>query len=688
MIHDVYVDRCAPVNQNAFGQQLCVVVPGGATVPLLLLWHHTACDVLHIVCQLREDMELMLTSDETLLAPLAHPVQADTTNGLCTSPVDTSRTQGTQLPGQTRAYEEKIADMGEQSPPGQLSDADRLWKVIIELVETERSYVKDLKTLEEVYVRPLQHQSYLSAEQHEVLFGQLNGLQNFQLEFLQTLEQGLALAPTPTCCTQLGQFRRVLFSLGGSFLYYSDHFKLYSAYCASQPKAQRLLEQARKDEQLQRFLASQNPLGQHSNTLESFLIKPIQRVLKYPLLLRELVSLTDPESEENYHLSEALRAMNKVASHINEMQKIYEEFCPLLEKLASQHAELQNEPVELGMGDLLMNAQVVWLNPPVSLGQLKHLPEAHVFVFKKAVALICKDVSKQRKRKDDQDSSLFQYLIPVTALHVRALNDPELENACEWDLIHMKSETVGRPETVFRLCSRSVESKAQALRAARSLLRECARQRLNKSSSVPAKVPGYMPFGGRRLSALRARQQRATGMQRHLSRHSSDGLSQLGLGGEGGSVEEEGRSREAEDKRGSTNSTTALYRSEPELAIHHYCDSDGYDDISNAASVRQPAIINDLQADGGSREVCTNLDMPTVMVQLSLDEAEVRKGDVLSNVDTLQSCARQMQQSDGTTRDRKSPLTMHSGSDESLNSILSEAGTLEAASDRWHSDAE
>jgi len=53
---------------------------------------------------------------------------------------------------------------------------------------------------------------------------------------------------------------------------------------------------------LQEFLRSHNPNQQHSATLESFLIKPIQRILKYPLLLRQLTELTDPTSNEHAHL--------------------------------------------------------------------------------------------------------------------------------------------------------------------------------------------------------------------------------------------------------------------------------------------------------------------------------------------------------------------------------------------------
>lgn len=60
---------------------------------------------------------------------------------------------------------------------------------------------------------------------------------------------------------------------------------------------------AKTDRAFKEFLDARNPTKQHSSTLESYLIKPVQRVLKYPLLLRELVSLTDTDSEEHYHLT-------------------------------------------------------------------------------------------------------------------------------------------------------------------------------------------------------------------------------------------------------------------------------------------------------------------------------------------------------------------------------------------------
>lgn len=134
---------------------------------------------------------------------------------------------------------------------------------------------------------------------------------------------------------------------------------------------------AKTDTAFKAFLDAQNPRQQHSATLESYLIKPIQRVLKYPLLLRELFALTDAESEEHYHLDGehlpflppasphpcdpcpsqasaqppfnacvllvAIKTMNKVASHINEMQKIHEEFGAVFDQLIAEQTGEKKE---------------------------------------------------------------------------------------------------------------------------------------------------------------------------------------------------------------------------------------------------------------------------------------------------------------------------------------------------------
>ncbi|XP_029388670.1 T-lymphoma invasion and metastasis-inducing protein 2 isoform X4 [Mus pahari] len=369
-----------------------------------------------------------------------------------------------------------------------LSDADRLRKVIQELVDTEKSYVKDLSCLFELYLEPLQNETFLTQDEMESLFGSLPEMLEFQKVFLETLEDAISASSDFSVLETPSQFRKLLFSLGGSFLYYADHFKLYSGFCANHIKVQRVLERAKTDKAFKAFLDARNPTKQHSSTLESYLIKPVQRVLKYPLLLKELVSLTDHESEEHYHLTEALKAMEKVASHINEMQKIYEDYGMVFDQLVTEQSGTEKEVTELSMGELLMHSTVSWLNPFMSLGKARKDIELTVFVFKRAVILVYKENCKLKKKlpsnsrpahnSADLDPFKFRWLIPISALQVRLGNTAGTENNSTWELIHTKSEIEGRPETIFQLCCSDSESKASIVKVIRSILRENFRRQV------------------------------------------------------------------------------------------------------------------------------------------------------------------------------------------------------------------
>uniref|UniRef100_A0A8C7T722 TIAM Rac1 associated GEF 2a n=1 Tax=Oncorhynchus mykiss TaxID=8022 RepID=A0A8C7T722_ONCMY len=368
--------------------------------------------------------------------------------------------------------------------PRHMSATERLRKVIQELVDTEKSYVKVMICY--LSIQLSQDEMERERKTTEYLFGSLPEMLDFQRVFLQTLEERIASSPDFSTLETPVQFKKLLFSLGGSFLYYADHFKLYSGFCANHIKVQKVLERAKTDWSFKEFLAARNPTKQHSSTLESYLIKPVQRVLKYPLLLRELVSLTDTDSEEHYHLTEALKAMEKVASHINEMQKIYEDYGSVFDQLVAEQSG-HEEVTELTMGEFLMHSSVVWLNPHPSLGRMRKDPEMTVFVFKKAVILVYRESNKLKKKMTtprlahshgDLDPFKFRWLIPLSALQVRLGNTAGTETTCIWELIHTKSELEGRPETVFQLCSSVPECKVNIIKVIRSILRENVRRNM------------------------------------------------------------------------------------------------------------------------------------------------------------------------------------------------------------------
>ncbi|XP_029349756.1 T-lymphoma invasion and metastasis-inducing protein 2 isoform X2 [Echeneis naucrates] len=518
--------------------------------------------------------------------------------------------------------------------PKHMSATERLRKVIQELVDTEKSYVKDLACLFEIYLKPLQNETFLTLDEMESLFGSLPEMLDFQRVFLQTLEERIASSPDFSTLETPLQFKKLLFSLGGSFLYYADHFKLYSGFCANHIKVQKVLERAKTDQAFKEFLDARNPTKQHSSTLESYLIKPVQRVLKYPLLLRELVSLTDADSEEHYHLTEALKAMEKVASHINEMQKIYEDYGSVFDQLVAEQTGHDKEVTEISMGEFLMHSSVVWLNPHPSLGRMRKEPEMTVFVFKKAVILVYRENNKLKKKManprsalshGDSDPFKFRWLIPLSALQVRLGNTAGTgtESSCIWELVHSRSEVKGRPETVFQLYSSVPESKVNIIKVIRSILREHVRKNMKSEGKIDRSCKERLvPMHSTLPSSAKLGSSRASWLCKQPLEDLStqDGNAKLGSDSDEGSL-----SCATSSSPGAPSPCTASVPVQPE----------GSQPLPCSTSVKESDILSDEDDDGfsgvGTRRDSRDSSSPTSAIeaqflQLQLSEDAASKG--------------------------------------------------------------
>ncbi|CAN0353465.1 unnamed protein product [Lampetra planeri] len=406
---------------------------------------------------------------------------------------------------------------------GRLSEADRLRKGILELVDTEGSYIQDLIDLRDHYLEPLQLEECFTHLELDSVLSVLHELISFHQEFVATLRQGMDLAPDFQNLQSPADFKRVLFSLGGSFLFFSERFRLYSAYCASHARTQSCLRTASEEPALAAALKRLNPDGQHASSLPSLLIKPIQRVLKYPLLLHSLVSPTEPDSEERYHMAEAQRVMQEVAGQINNAQRLFEEFGEAFHQLSAQQPS-GDEVVDLSMGDLLLDEHVCWLNPPAPLvrsAQWRHGLGARVFVFKTGVVLVYKEDaamgSLRAKKREEPDLIKYKHLIPTSQLEVHTEHGADGGRSAVWELRH--AARGARPAETFTLQGRDPSRRSACVSAVRSLLRAALRSRLlnrdaSATSATSATPPPssssrhYQPFGGDRLSALRARYHR------------------------------------------------------------------------------------------------------------------------------------------------------------------------------------
>lgn len=174
--------------------------------------------------------------------------------------------------------------------------------VIKEILDTERSYVNDLELLQaysnEVdYDKNKQFATIVLVE----IFGNINQLVDFQRRFLLEMERILFNSMDVHGLAELFNRRTNQ----------DKPFIVYHTYCSNFPTArQAIVEYKDKLKKYDDIISI--------DLLPSYIIKPIQRICKYPLLLRELVKHTD-KSDADYHLLvKSHQQMRLAADSVNE----------------------------------------------------------------------------------------------------------------------------------------------------------------------------------------------------------------------------------------------------------------------------------------------------------------------------------------------------------------------------------
>lgn len=244
--------------------------------------------------------------------------------------------------------------------------------VLREILNTERAYVGDLRTLVGEYILPLrrtmrrqkcrevengsticEHNYVRSActrqaseanplldpEDINAIFMNVETLVKVNTELLTVLQDGLG-----TLAKSKNKNEKTLKHVSGvyaeAFVRVMPFFKMYAAYCHQYPVAiDRLLVCRSKNAALQVFLKAREDRS-GTTSLNSLLIKPVQRICKYPLLFRELLKHMLAMSMENMDdyisgLEEAATAVQEIASSVNtkvgekeglnELMEVYEE---------------------------------------------------------------------------------------------------------------------------------------------------------------------------------------------------------------------------------------------------------------------------------------------------------------------------------------------------------------------------
>uniref|UniRef100_A0A8C8FJ85 Phosphatidylinositol-3,4,5-trisphosphate-dependent Rac exchange factor 1 n=1 Tax=Oncorhynchus tshawytscha TaxID=74940 RepID=A0A8C8FJ85_ONCTS len=201
--------------------------------------------------------------------------------------------------------------------------------VLHEILNTERDYVRVLLFLQSAFLHRIrqtaEEQQCLSPEHVKTLFSNIESILDVHKEVLSAVEASLQPEPQPG------------HGLGHVFLQFKGRFSVYGEYCSNNEKALRLLMELNKIPEIRTFLLHCMLLGGKKSTdipLEGHLLSPIQRICKYPLLLKELLKRTPKKHSDYPAVEEALQAMKAVCSNINETKRQMEKL-EALEQLQS-----------------------------------------------------------------------------------------------------------------------------------------------------------------------------------------------------------------------------------------------------------------------------------------------------------------------------------------------------------------
>ncbi|XP_017574095.1 rho guanine nucleotide exchange factor 38 [Pygocentrus nattereri] len=189
-------------------------------------------------------------------------------------------------------------------------------KVIDELVRTEGDYLTDLELCIREVLQPLRNTQVVDVER---LFTNMESVCAVSGELLHRLQEATS-EPDPE--TQL---------IGEVFIQVKAAVEeVYKIYCYHHDEASALLKTYEKQEEIQQhFKTCISALKQiydqqgKPNLLDmgSLIIKPVQRVMKYPLLLAELWQATPTDHPDHQPLQEALTAAKIINININEFKR-------------------------------------------------------------------------------------------------------------------------------------------------------------------------------------------------------------------------------------------------------------------------------------------------------------------------------------------------------------------------------
>ncbi|XP_066516543.1 proto-oncogene vav-like isoform X2 [Hoplias malabaricus] len=273
----------------------------------------------------------------------------------------------------------------EEPPETHKVEVDKRSCCLQEIHQTEEKYTQTLESILQHFMKPLQ--AFLKAPDIENIFINIEELVGTHRSLLKEVQSSI--------CSYGAE------NLHQIFIDYKEKLLLYGRYCSQVESATKHLDKIASSREDVRMKLEECSMRANSGrfSLRDLLMVPMQRVLKYHLLLQELVKHTvDPTDKEN--LRTALDAMRDLAQCVNEVKRDNE----IIRQITAFQLCIENMAQSLALfGRPKIDGELKICSP-----EKKSKQDRYAFLFDKAL-LVCKKRSgESMELKELIDLQQFQ----------------------------------------------------------------------------------------------------------------------------------------------------------------------------------------------------------------------------------------------------------------------------------------
>ncbi|XP_038596001.1 rho guanine nucleotide exchange factor 3 isoform X3 [Tachyglossus aculeatus] len=270
-------------------------------------------------------------------------------------------------------------------------------EAIFELSQGEEDLIEDLKLAKKAYHDPMLKLSIMTEQELNQIFGTLDSLIPLHEDLLRQLQE---VRKTDGSTDHVGHI----------LVGWLPCLSSYNSYCSNQVAAKALLDLKKQDHRVQDFLQRclESPFSRKLD-LWNFLDIPRSRLVKYPLLLREILRHTPNDSPDQQHLEEAINIIQGIVAEIN--TKTGESEC--------QYYKDRLIYLDEGQKDALIDSSRVLC----CHGELKNNRgvKLHVFLFQQVLV-----ITRAITHNEQLCYQLYRQPIPVKDLVLEDLQDGEV----------------------------------------------------------------------------------------------------------------------------------------------------------------------------------------------------------------------------------------------------------------------